>query len=320
MGSSDAGRAAFPRATALLECVVNVSEGRDQGILASLGGACGPTLLDVHSDFHHNRSVFTLAGPPVAVEPAVRELARLTVSRLDLRRHSGVHPRFGVLDVVPFVGLEGWPVQDARAGSPAAMAAAAARQSFAAWAADTLGLPVFLYGPERSLPDVRRAAWRQLAPDFGPPAPHPTAGSVAAGWRPLLVAYNLWMAEEVGLRGAKAIVARLRAPEVRALAFQVGAYVQVSCNLIRPLQVGPAQVWDEVSRWARVSRAEVVGLVPSVVLAATDEDRWPELGLSPSLTIEARLLGRGLLGQEGGPVGTQAASPPGPPGEPGAPR
>jgi glutamate formiminotransferase len=294
--------------------VVNVSEGRDQGVLALLAGSCGPCLLDVHSDVHHNRSVLTLAGPPGEVEPAVRELARVTVCQLDLSRHRGVHPRFGVLDVVPFVGLEGWPVRDARPGGRAAMAAVAARDSFAAWAARELGLPVFLYGPERSLPDVRRAAWRHLAPDLGPPAPHPTAGSVAAGWRPLMVAYNLWMAEEVGLKEAKAIVARLRAPEVRALAFQVGAYFQVSCNLIRPLQVGPAEVWDEVSRWARVSRGEVVGLVPRTVLAATAEDRWAELGLSANLTIEARLSER-----SGRRSGTEAAARLRPPREPGPP-
>jgi len=101
----------------VLECVVNISEGRDAGALALLAQACGACLLDLHADGDHHRAVLTMAGDDEVVEGAVRDLARTAVSLLDLSGHSGVHPRFGVLDVVPWVALEGWPVRDATAGT-----------------------------------------------------------------------------------------------------------------------------------------------------------------------------------------------------------
>ena len=86
----------------MLECVVNISEGRDLAVVAAIAGAAGRDLLDVHSDAHHHRSVLTLVG-----EEAPRAVATVAVERLDLRGHDGVHPRLGVVDVVPFVALDG---------------------------------------------------------------------------------------------------------------------------------------------------------------------------------------------------------------------
>ena len=108
----------------------------------------------------------------------------------------------------------------------------------------------------------------QLATGLGPPAPHPTAGAVAVGYRPLMVAYNLWLAN-CGLAKAKAVAAALRSPVVRALAFALGDKVQVSCNLLRPLVVGPAQIWDTVAVMATIARAELVGLVPKLCSRAS---------------------------------------------------
>lgn len=270
----------------LLECVVNISEGCDPAPLGALSAAAGSCLLDRHSDCAHNRSVFTLAGRGKAVLSAVQHLARSVVELLDLSSHVGAHPRFGVLDVVPWVALEGWPLRDVP--GPAGERATSVRDTFARWAAAELGLPVFLYGPERSLPEVRRDAWRTLPPDFGPPEPHPTAGSVAVGARALMVAYNLWL-EEADLDQAKAVAAAIRSTEVRALAFVLGEHVQVSCNLVQPFLVGPAQVLDRVARMARVARTELVGLVPQTLLAATPQRRWQELDLDSDRTIEARL-------------------------------
>ena len=97
----------------IFECVVNVSEGRDDRVLAELAASAGPALLDLHRDPDHNRSVLTMAGPADAVVPAARALAATAVARLDLRAHEGAHPRFGVLDVVPFVPYEpGGPAPD----------------------------------------------------------------------------------------------------------------------------------------------------------------------------------------------------------------
>jgi len=270
----------------LLECVVNVSEGCDSAALSALSVAAGSCLLDRHSDCGHHRSVFTLAGGVDAVMSAAQDLARAAVDLLDLRTHVGAHPRFGVLDVVPWVALEGWPLRDAQ--GTAAERGPRARDTFARWAATELGLPAFLYGPGRSLPEVRREAWRTSLPDFGPREPHPTAGSVAVGARGMMVAYNLWLAEP-DIARARAVATAVRSEEVRALAFALGEQVQVSCNLVQPLVVGPAQIWDTVESMAPVARAELVGLVPQTVLDATPESRWDELDLGVERTIEERL-------------------------------
>lgn len=254
----------------MLECVVNVSEGHDVPRLWAIVAAAGSALLDVHRDEHHNRAVLTLAGD--GVEDAAREVARAAVGVLDLTTHTGAHPRIGVLDVVPFVPLGASTMDDA----------IAARDAFAQWLSGELGVPCHLYGPERSLPDLRRQVRALAEPG------HPTAGACAVGARDVLVAYNLWLAE-ADLPAAKAIAAAVRSPAVRALGLQVGSAVQVSCNLIAPDTLGPAEIYDLVAAHAAVERAELVGLLPRSVLAAAPPSRWELLDLSEDRTIEARL-------------------------------
>jgi glutamate formiminotransferase len=265
----------------VLECVVNVSEGRDPAVIAALAAAGGRWLLDVHSDAHHHRSVLTLAGG--GVEEAARAVAAEAVARLDLRTHDGVHPRLGVVDVVPFVPLEGSTMADA----------VAARDRFLAWAAADLGLPGFAYGPPpgRTLPEVRRSAFAELAPSAGPARPHPTAGAVCVGARPVLVAYNVWLADGVGVDEARRVAAAVRRPgAVRALGLDVGGRAQVSMNLVDPLGgAGPAEAFDAVRALVAVDGTELVGLVPAAVLEGVPRARWGELDLAPSRTIEARL-------------------------------
>lgn len=262
----------------MLECVVNISEGRDAEALRALEEVVAGALLDRHTDPDHHRSVFTLVG-----ENAPRALAAAAVDRLDLATNDGVHPRIGVVDVVPFVALAGSTEADALA----------ARDAYADWSATSLGVPCFYYGPERTLPEVRRGAFGDLAPDRGGPGPHPTAGATAVGQRPLMVAYNLWLAEP-DLDTASAIARALRCPEVRALGLAVGDDVQVSMNLVAPDAVGPAEVFERVSARAQVARAELVGLVPASLLASVPQRRWAELDLSEDRTIEARLEQLGL--------------------------
>lgn len=262
----------------MLETVINISEGRDRPTIDLIARNAGGALLDVHTDPDHHRSVITSVG-----EDAARAVAAATVLRLDLRDHVGVHPRIGVLDVVPFVAL-----------GPATPAdAVGARDRFATWLADELGVPCFFYGPERTLPEVRRHAFHDLAPDRGPAVPHPTAGAVAVGARPVLVAYNVWL-ETPDLARAQAIARDLRGPAVRALGLAVGGVTQVSMNLIDPGRVGPADVYDRVRASATVRRAELVGLAPQVVLEGVDPDRWADLDLSPERTIEGRLTAQGI--------------------------
>ena len=266
----------------MLECVINVSEGRDAACLAALADAAEPALLDIHADADHHRAVFTLGGDDEVVWRGSTALARAAVSLLDLAPHQGVHPRFGVLDVVPWVDLEAGDV------TPRALHW---RGRFADWAGAELGVPCFLYGPERSLPDVRRQAWHLLLPDVGPDRPHPTAGSCAVGARPVLVAYNVWLADGNGA-DARRVAAAVRRPGLRTLGLVVGGRPQVSCNLTDPLNLGPLAAYDLVAEEAPVAGAELVGLVPEAVLAAVPQRRWEELDLGPDRTIEARAAAR----------------------------
>jgi glutamate formiminotransferase / 5-formyltetrahydrofolate cyclo-ligase len=251
-----------------LECVINVSEGRDRSVIRRIAMAGGVCLLDVHSDPHHHRSVVTLAGR--GVDAAAQAVATEAVRCIDLRLHVGVHPRLGAVDVVPFVPLAGSSMDDALA----------ARDRFAAWAGDELGVPCFLYGPERTLPDVRRHAFTGLMPDTGPPVAHPTAGAICAGARPVLVAYNVWLAAGVDVATARRIAKELRGPGLRALGLDVGGRAQVSMNLVDPERVTPADAYDAVASRVPVDRAELVGLVPPAVLDAVPRARWTELSLS----------------------------------------
>jgi glutamate formiminotransferase / 5-formyltetrahydrofolate cyclo-ligase len=262
----------------VLECVVNVSEGRDEDLLVRLADAADVALLDVHADPFHNRSVFTLSSPSQdLLQSTARALASRAVELLDVTGHAGVHPRLGVVDVVPFV-----PFSDAGSLEEAL----AMRAEFVEWFGG-LGVPCFEYGPERSLPEVRRRAFRDLAPSAGPSEPHPTAGACCVGARPVLVAYNVLLDAPPEL--ARAIASELRSPIVRALGFDLGGAGQVSFNLISPYELGPAEAYDLVAGRAPVVAAELVGLVPRALLDRVPATRWPELDLSVDRTIESRL-------------------------------
>lgn len=260
----------------MLECVINISEGQQLQLLDAIAATAGRELLDIHSDPDHNRSVLTVAGVD-----APRLITRAAVELLNLSTHQGVHPRIGVVDVVPFVPLDSSTMNDA----------IAARDEFALWIADELEVPAFCYGPERTLPEIRRNAFSTLLPDFGPHSPHPTAGAVAVGAREVLVAWNLWLVEP-DLELAQTIARELRGPGIRALGLAVGDEVQVSFNLIDPLQVGLVEVYDRVAEKAAIKRAELVGLVPDEVLAEIPTDRLRDLDLSADRTIGARLAAR----------------------------
>jgi glutamate formiminotransferase / 5-formyltetrahydrofolate cyclo-ligase len=282
----------------IFECVVNVSEGRDDRVLAELAASAGPMLLDVHRDPDHNRTVLTMAGPADAVVPAARALAATAVARLDLSAHEGAHPRFGVLDVVPFV-----PYEPGRPAPDDLSEAVMLRDDFARWLGTELGVPSYLYGPlpggrARTLPEIRRSAFGKdgahaddLTPEFGPARADPRTGVTAVGARRVLVAYNVWVSPaEV----ARQVTPLVRGTHVRALSLAVGPRAQVSCNLIHPGRLGPARLYDDVAglvaeAGGSVEGVELVGLVPQAVLAVIPRDRWAELGLSEESTVEARL-------------------------------
>ncbi len=238
----------------IYECVPNVSEGRDRAAIDALATACGGALLDVHSDPDHHRSVFTLADPdPVVVEKAMQALAAAAVARLDIGTHAGVHPRLGVLDVVPFVALGG--------GSTDREVAAGFARRFADWAGTELDLPCFLYGDVdtlgRTLPDVRREAFSARWPDHGPMGPHPTAGAAAVGARPPLIALNCVLDVD-DLAVARRIASEVRGRDgglegVRALGLRLPSTgeIQVSMNLVDLPVTGLLAASDTVEQSAR---------------------------------------------------------------------
>jgi glutamate formiminotransferase len=279
----------------LIECVVNVSEGRDERLLSRLAAAAGPALLDQHRDPDHNRTVFTLAGHADLVAETSRALATATLTHLDLRRHTGAHPRLGVLDVVPFV-----PYEPGRPAPEHLAAAVTQRDRFARWLGEDMGVPSFLYGPlpggrTRTLPELRRLAFGPapggLLPDQGPAQADLRSGATAVGARRVLVAYNVWV---TSAEVARRVAPLVRSPEVRALGLAVGTRAQVSCNLVDPDRYGPRHLYDAVAALVReagggVEGGELVGLIPESVLAAVPTDRRVELGLAEEATVESRL-------------------------------
>lgn len=305
-----AGRLWYNAPMAWLECVPNVSDGRDPRVLdrmtARLSGTPGVRLLDVHRDADHHRSVFTLVGEPPALTDAILGLCDEAMPAIDLRRHQGAHPRIGAVDVVPFV-----PVGHATMDE----AVAAARTTGRA-IAERFGIPVLLYEEaataphRRRLEAVRRGRFEGLAeklrspgwqPDFGPPAPHPTFGAVAVGARRILVAYNINLATD-RLDVAAAVAAAVREssgglPHVKAMAVALPArgLVQVSMNLTRVDATPIADVFDAVAREAArhgvaVADSEVVGLVPAAALAAVAARALRIAAWSPDKILDTRLL------------------------------
>jgi glutamate formiminotransferase len=281
----------------VLECVPNVSEGRDTAALDALAAACGPSLLDRHEDPDHHRSVFTLAGPGIRdAETTVAALARAVADQLDLTDHTGAHPRFGMLDVVPFCALD----EDHEVAAAAAMA-------FADWAASDLGVPVFLYDDadplRRSLPELRATAFAKRAPDVGPLRPHPTLGAVAVGARPPLIAVNCWLdtddllvAREIA-RHVREVDGGLAGVRALGLAMRSEGVVQVSMNLVDLPVTGLETACSEVRRLAErddwdVTRVAVVGLIPAAEHDRCSEEFREWADLTPVVTIEGRLSAR----------------------------
>jgi glutamate formiminotransferase len=288
----------------VLECVPNVSEGRDTTVLDELGAVCGLSLLDRHEDRDHHRSVFTLAGPgPHDAEHALRALAGAVARLVRIDEHEGVHPRLGALDVVPFVALG-----PSRAEMDHCIEAA---RSFARWWAGEHGVPCFLYDDaddDRStLPDVRRRAFRIRAPHYGPAQPHPTLGATAVGARPALVAVNCVLADP-DITVANRIARKIRESDgglagVRALAFELeeAAQTQVSMNLVDLERTGLEDAVLHVRDLALaagtdVVEVELIGLLPGREMNRCSADflRWADIDIDRTVErhIEKRVAER----------------------------
>ena len=289
----------------LVECVPNFSEGRRPEVVDQLASAVASTpdvyLLDRTSDLDHNRSVLTFAGPPDPVADAMEAAIAVALRRIDMTIHEGQHPRIGAVDVVPFVPLGDSTIDDC----------VELARGFGARIAERFELPVYLYAraatrPDRVvLADLRRPQFEGLReiigqhgrePDFGPPRLHPTAGAVAVGARPFLIAFNINLASaDVDL--AKRIARRVREssgglPRVQALGLpleELGC-AQVSMNLLDFSVTSLWRVWETVRALAadegvELRESELIGLAPLAAL----RDVADHIGAPADRPVEARL-------------------------------
>jgi len=266
----------------LIECVPNFSEGRDlaavDAIRDRIAAVPGVSVLHVTSDASHNRSVITFVAPAEGMADAAVAAIRAARDHIDLTRHEGVHPRIGAADVVPFVPLDGATMEDC----------IAIAREVGQRVGDELGIPVYLYEraatrvARRNLADVRRGGFEALrdaitsdparAPDFGPARVHPTAGAVAIGARPFLIAFNAYIGDSGNLRAARDIARAVRESSgglraVKALGLEVNGQAQVSMNLVDIEQTSLATAYAAVEHEARergleIVWSELIGLLP----------------------------------------------------------
>jgi glutamate formiminotransferase / 5-formyltetrahydrofolate cyclo-ligase len=274
----------------IIESVPNISEGRRPEVIARLIDrvrATGVRVLDHSSDASHNRTVLTLAGDAESLKSGILALFAESIEAIDLRSHRGEHPRLGAVDVVPFVPIEGTTLADCVALAKEVGAAVAER----------FGVPVFLYeeasvNPARkNLEDIRRGEFEGLAaklsqpewaPDFGPAAPHPSAGASVIGARMALIAYNINLNTD-RLDVARKIAAAIRHSSgglrhVKAMGVKLESrnLVQVSMNLTNYEKTPMFRVFELVKREAArygvaIVESEIVGLVPSAALVSSAE-------------------------------------------------
>jgi glutamate formiminotransferase len=294
----------------LIESVPNVSEGRRLDVVERLCDAvtsvAGVHLLDRTSDASHNRSVLTMAGEAAVVTEALERMVGVAVHEIDMEEHTGEHPRIGAVDVIPFV-----PLGDTTLDECVELA-----RSFGRRIADRFDLPVYLYAAAATrservkLADVRRGQYEGLKveigqagrePDFGPAVVHPSAGAVAIGARPFLIAYNINLASE-DVELAKRIARRVREsggglPRLQANGFEVREperghplRAQVSMNLLDFTVTPLWLVWDTVRDEAatdgvELAESELIGLAPLAALLAVSD----RAGADADARVEERL-------------------------------
>ena len=302
----------YLKSVPIIECVPNISEGRRLDIVDAIVGVVravdGVRVLDHSSDASHNRTVITLAGDAAPLKQAVLALFEAALPWIDLRQHSGEHPRMGAVDVVPFVPIEGATMD----------ACVALAKETAVEVARRFDVPVYLYeeasdNPARRNPeDIRRGEFEGLAarmaspgwaPDFGPPAPHATAGATVIGARMPLIAYNINLATD-RLDVARKIAAAVRHSSggfrhVKAMGVRLDdrGIVQVSMNLTNFEKTPVFRVFEAVKREAQrygvnVLESEIVGLVPAAALQSSAEYFLQIADFKPNQVLETKLRER----------------------------
>ena len=293
----------------VIECVPNISEGRDASIVRRLVLAihttAGVEMLDWSSDAEHNRSVLTYIGEPEAVLKATQTLCRDAFRLIDMQKHQGAHPRLGAVDVIPFVPLRGVTNEEA----------VALAHSLGEWIGDQ-GVPVYYYEdaatrPERmSLSDVRRGEYEGLAarlatpegaPDAGPAEFNARSGASIVGVRFPLIAFNVNLAT-TNLGIAKRIAEAVRHSGggyryVRAMgvALEEKGQVQVATDILQYGKTPIHRVFETIKSEAAghgvaVAGCELVGLAPMAAFEETIRHYLQLHEFSSTQIIESRLL------------------------------
>lgn len=271
----------------IVECVPNFSEGRNpatiQALIDAVTSTAGVVLLDHSMDRDHHRAVLTFCGTPAAIVEAAFRAIRIATDLIDLRTHVGVHPRIGATDVVPFIPIRGTTLQDC-AHLATRLGERVGRE---------LEIPVFLYERAAAHPDhapleaVRRGGLKGLAfrmasdsdwtPDFGPPRLHQSAGAIAIGARPPLIAYNVNL-RSTDVDAARSIARGIRQssgglPHLKAIGVALASrgLVQVAMNLtdyqVTPIHTALQAVKTEAAKHGiEVAGSELIGLVPQAAL------------------------------------------------------
>lgn len=274
----------------LIEAVPNISEGRRTDVIDAIADtleACvGVTLLDTSSDAAHNRTVFTLLGKPQPIKSALIALFAAAIEQIDLRTHTGEHPRIGAVDVAPLVPLEPREMPNC----------VALARDLGSVVAETFDLPVYLYENAARTPDrgklelIRRGGFegltqkmltREWHPDFGPKQPHPSAGASAIGARRILIAFNINLDSEdidVAIQVARAIRESnggLQAVKAIGVRTSKSNLVQVSINLVDYQRTPLSRVFKAVEYQAHrlgvtIHNSEIIGLPPSDAISTED--------------------------------------------------
>lgn len=294
----------------IMECVPNFSEGRDlakiEKIVDQFRGKSGVKLLDYSNDEDHNRLVVTVVGEPEALKNALLEAIGQAVELIDLRDHTGQHPRMGAVDVVPFIPIKGCTMDEAVALSKEVGEQIATRYN----------LPVFLYEKSASTPhrenlaNIRKGEFEGMAekiqqpewkPDFGPAKRHSSAGAVAVGARMPLVAYNvnlgtanLEIADSIA-RKIRFIGGGLRYCKAMGVDLKERGIVQVSINMTDYTRTALYRAFELVRIEARrygvpVVGSEIVGLVPMAALIDTATYYLGLEDFSMDQVLESRIM------------------------------
>jgi glutamate formiminotransferase/formiminotetrahydrofolate cyclodeaminase len=295
----------------LVECVPNFSEGRKAEVIERLAQSIeaieGAVVLDMHMDADHNRSVITFVAEADVVVEAALNVVRLAAQLIDLRHHTGEHPRVGATDVLPFVPVRGVTMEDC-----VALARVAGERIWR-----ELGIPVYFYERAALLPsrvnleDVRRKGFEELraqivdpafnrAPDIGEARVHESAGAIVVGARPFLIAYNVNLqTDDIAI--ARKIARAVRGRDgglryLKALGFELSSrgIVQVSMNLVDYEKTRLHHAFEAVRREAErfgvsVAGSEIVGLVPQAALDAAAEYFLQIENFAPGLVLENRI-------------------------------